>query len=147
MFLYLFVSKVITNNWNKEILKQSCKDTQYNGSTLKKTNLPPLMRVLIQYVEDLLFTKENYFVPIVWWQNCTLFDIEYHMMSNTSHFHHQTTSTKMKCIWSSLYNIKVILHRIQDRMDKMTLNQPLFWCISLFSCGCILSLKGYISSA
>ncbi len=24
-----------------------------------------------------------YFVPVVWWRNCTLFDIEYHTMSNT----------------------------------------------------------------
>ena len=44
-------------------------------------------------------------------------------MSNTSHFHHQINGTKTKCI-DRIY-IKVIHRRIQDRMDKMTINRPL----------------------
>ena len=44
-------------------------------------------------------------------------------MSNTSHFCHQVTDTKNKCI-DQVY-IKVIDRRIQDQMDKMTMNRHL----------------------
>ncbi len=63
------------------------------------------------------------FVPVVWWRNCILFDIEYHTTSNTWHFRHQTTGTKNKCI-DRIY-IKVIDRRIRYRMDKSTMNRPL----------------------
>ena len=42
-------------------------------------------------------------------------------MLNTSHFRHQTTGTKIKYI-DLVY---VIDRRIQDRMDKMTMNRPI----------------------
>ncbi len=44
-------------------------------------------------------------------------------MLNTWQFHHQATRTKNKCI-DRVY-IEVIERRIQDRMDKMTMNRPL----------------------
>ena len=55
----------------------------------------------------------------------TLFDIEYHTMLNTTYFRHQATGTKNKCIDRGY--IKLINRRIQiqNRMDKMTMNQPL----------------------
>ncbi len=46
-------------------------------------------------------------------------------MLNTSHFRHQTTGTKIKCI-DRVY-IKDIDRRIRDRMDKMTMNRPLVY--------------------
>ncbi len=63
------------------------------------------------------------FVPVGWWRNYTLFNIAYHTMSNTSHFRHQTTGTKN--IYIDRDYIKVIDHRIWDRMDRMTMNWPL----------------------
>ncbi len=63
---------------------------------------------------------------------CRLFDDEIapyltsniiQCLSNTSYFRNQTTGTKNKCI-DRVY-IKVIDHRLRDRMDKMTMNQPL----------------------
>ncbi len=44
-------------------------------------------------------------------------------MLNTSHFRHQATGTKNKCI-DRVY-IKVIDCRIRDRMIKMIMNRPL----------------------
>ena len=68
---------------------------------------------------DTDLTNALIFVPVVWWWSCTSFDIEYH----TSHFRHQTTGTKNKCIdWVF---IKVIDSRIRDQMPKKTMNWPL----------------------
>ena len=47
-------------------------------------------------------------------------------MSNTSHFRHQATDTKNRCI-DRVY-IKVIDRRIGDQMDKMTMKRPLESC-------------------
>ena len=56
------------------------------------------------------------FVPIV--RHRISNDVEYIA------FRHQTTGTKNKCI--DRVDIKVIDRRIRDRMDKMTMNRPLW---------------------
>ncbi len=62
-----------------------------------------------------------FFVPVVWWKCYVLT----YAILNKVQFHHQTTGTKDKCIDGVC--IKVIDHRICDRMDKISRNQPLLW--------------------
>ncbi len=80
-------------------------------------------RILCSIILTWTRSMHLFFVPAVWWRNCTLFDIECYMMSNTLHFGHQATGTKNKCI-AQVY-IKVSDRRIWDWINKMTMNQPL----------------------
>ena len=43
-----------------------------------------------------------FFVPVVWWQKCHVFDIIWYLMSNKMQFRHQTTGTKINALIESI---------------------------------------------